>query len=104
MMYIVSVTVDSDRAAEWEAWMRAHHVQDVLDTGCFVHATMVRDEGADRDGQCAYRVAYVAPDEATFRRYQADHAAALQHDHTQRFDGCVSASREELPVIQTYLT
>lgn len=102
MMYVVSIAIDAHRAAEWEAWMRATHVPDVMATGCFAHATLARDEGADRDGRTAYRVVYVAASAAALARYQAEHAAALQQDHTRRYEGAFAASRETLPVVETF--
>jgi hypothetical protein len=41
VFYVVYVEVEADAAAEWEAYMRGHHIQEVVDTGCFKKSAIV---------------------------------------------------------------
>lgn len=102
MLYTVYIAVDEDRADEWEDWMDDVHIPDVIDTGCFEHATLARSEAGDTPHRRAYRVVYVAWSEEAFDEYQSDHAAALQADHTERYEGAFEASRDILSVIARY--
>ena len=98
MLYIVRVWVDKEVAEDWREWMRDIHIPEVVETGCFVRAYMTRDEGADTDERIAWVMVYHASSEADYERCKRDFAAALQADHTERYEGRVNASRELLPV------
>ena len=102
MLYVVFVAIDRDLADDWAAWMRDTHIPDVLETGCFADALMVRDEATDSEARLGFRFMYRAHDAAALQRYQADHAAALQADHTTRYAGSFDARRELLPVVATF--
>ena len=99
MLYTVYIAIDADRAEEWEEWMRQVHVPDVIDTGCFDHATLARDDGRDDAQRQAYRVVYRARSEEAFDDYQEKHAPALQQEHTLRYAGAFEATRDILPVL-----
>ena len=96
MLYVVHISVDADRLAEWTSWMYDAHIPDVLATGCFAWGVVARVPESD-PARRAYRISTsrTAP---TRSRYQRDHAPALQHDHTSRFEGSFSAHRELLPL------
>lgn len=99
MLYVVHIEVDNDRNDEWFMWMRASHIPDVLRTGCFSDATVVRDFEADTEQRIAYRILYRAHSDRAFERYQREFAAPLQAEHTERYDGCFAAHRELLPIV-----
>jgi hypothetical protein len=99
MLYIVHIAIDNDRNDEWFRWMRDVHIRDVIDTGCFSDATVVRDFDADTGERTAYRIFYRAYSERSFDRYQREHASALQAEHTERYQGCFDADRELLPIV-----
>ena len=99
MLYTVYIAVDEDRADEWEEWLEDVHIPDVMDTGCFAHATMARDAAHDTPHRRAYRIVYTARSEAAFDEYQQHHVDALQADHTERYEGAFEASRDILPVL-----
>lgn len=91
--YTVSLEVAPEVARDWEAWMREHHVPEVLATGCFTSARFGRPlaqvEGAER-----WVITYELATEADWRRYAAEHAPALQADHARRFGAHVRAARD----------
>lgn len=98
MLYVVHISVDADRLAEWTSWMYDVHIPDVLATGCFAWGVVARVPESDTAARRAYRIEYLAHGADALARYQRDHAPALQHDHTSRFEGSFSAHRELLPV------
>lgn len=102
MLYVVFVAIDRDLADAWTTWMRETHVPDVLATGCFADALMLRDEAADTPERLGWRFVYRAHDADALARYQANFAAALQADHTDRFAGTFDARRELLPVVERF--
>lgn len=102
MLYIVKIAVDRERAEQWEAWMRDHHIPEVMDTGYFRHGIMARDEATDSEARRGYRILYQAHSEALFHKYQEEYAEELQQEHTERYRGAFEASRELLPVIKEF--
>jgi hypothetical protein len=102
MLYIVHVNVLHDAREEWEPYMRDHHIDEVLDTGCFCAAWMARDAERDTDDSVAFTMCYESLDDASFERYMRDHAPALKLDHAERFAGRVQATRELLPIIKRF--
>jgi len=102
-MVIYNVTVSIDQAVEheWLAYMRGAHIQDVLKTGCFLECRLSRVNG-EEDGGCTYSVMYLAKDQETLDRYQAQYAPALQQDHSSHFQGKFAAFRTTLNVIEAF--
>ncbi|QDG50636.1 DUF4286 family protein [Persicimonas caeni] len=102
MLYTVYIKIDTARCNDWETWMQEVHIPDVLDTGCFAHATLARNPDADTDTRRAYRVVYRALSDEAFDTYQKEHAPQLQKEHTERYEGAFEAWRDVLPVIDGY--
>lgn len=102
MFYLVTVHIDRDIADDWQDWMRRVHIPDVVDTGCFLRAWMCRQPEDDTDGRLAFRMVYLAESREEFQRYQNDFAAALQADHTERYEGRFKASRSLCDVLDNW--
>lgn len=102
LWYIVSVAVDRERAAEWAAWMADLHIPEVVATGHFAGAWMSPDAARDTPERQAWRMVYLVKSQQDFEDYQRDDAPALQADHTTRFGGVASASREVLPITAAF--
>lgn len=98
MYYVVYAEVDAEAEVEWVAWMREHHVAEVVRTGYFDNALMLRVEGSV-GSRPAYRMIYSAADAAAIDAYLAGPAARLRAEHQARFDGRVEARREQLSVV-----
>lgn len=101
MFYVVYVEVEAETADAWEAYMRGHHIQEVVDSGCFTGAIFTAMDEAPA-GKRAFRTIYMADDRAAVDRYFATHAARLRDDHNRRFGSQVSARREVLEVISRF--
>lgn len=101
MIYQVSVWIDHEREADWLAWMRDHHIQDVLNTGHFTGAELLQGEEQPRENAC-YTIRYHAPDQAALDAYQAGPAAALKADHLARFPKVPAVQRDIFHILRTY--
>jgi hypothetical protein len=102
IMYVVSVSVPNDRAAEWETWMTEKHIADVLATDKFISATLWRVEFPESTTHTRFSVQYLAETMEQYEAYRADFAPALQTDHTNIFGTTVTASREVLNEIKSW--
>lgn len=86
--YEVTVTVREDLRGRYEVYMRERHVPDVLLTGLFVGAQMLRDD----DGR--FRVRYEVVDRAALDRYLTVHASRLRADFAAHFPEGVDVQRD----------
>ena len=93
LSYTVTVSVDADIAEEWMQWMRARHIPDVLATGLFRGARMLRVTEPPSDERRTFRFEYALADRDAFETYQREHAPRLQADHGERYAGRFAASR-----------
>lgn len=101
MIYEVTVFVNNNIAQSYETYM-AKHIQDVVNTGCFVKAEwrkIISQESEDTGFVMSYE--YLTDEH--FERYSKEYAAALQAEHTALWKGQFTASRRMLCYIQTFI-
>lgn len=96
ILYEVSGTVERELVPEYERYMREQHIPDVLATGSFVRASIVKA------GENRYRILYEVAEEATLQRYLDEHAPALRADFARHFPTGVELSREIWRVMQQW--
>jgi len=99
ILYNVTVNVADEVHEEWVDWMRTVHIQDVMNTGCFIKYKFCRLIRSQEEGT-TYSIQYFCKDMATLHSYQVKFSQKLQADHQSRFkDKCV-AFRSLLEVIE----
>lgn len=98
ILYNVTVSIDEDVHEEWLRWMMDVHIPDVLATGMFLENKICRIH-AFEEGGITYSIQYLAPDQASFDRYQSEFAPALQDAHTRKYAGKFAAFRTVLEVL-----
>ncbi len=103
VIYAVSIRVNSTVHQAWLDWMRTVHIPEVLRTGCFLHCQMQRViDPAPTADQAAYSIRYACSSMEEYQRYRQEFATALQQDHTNRFGGQFTASREVLEEVASF--
>ena len=69
IIYNVTTKVDASIADTWLQWMKQEHIPDVINTGCFEKATILRlIEVDDTDGP-TYAIQYQAESKTDYDRY-----------------------------------
>ena len=101
LLYSVTVFIDEDIEDQWYEWMIRQHIPDVMKTGHFISAEMSRILEPETS-RPAYRIEYRCANAAAYRAYAADHAPALQAEHSQRFAGRFEASRKLLALRESW--
>lgn len=102
IIYNVTLSLDASIEQEWLSWMRTKHIPDVMATSLFRECKLSRLLGEEQGGK-AYSVMYVAFSQDHLDRYQSAHAAALQEEHTVKFQGKFAAFRTELQIIEEFI-
>lgn len=103
IIYNVTVKIEHSVHQQWLDWMRAIHIADVLETGCFTAARIARLLSHQDEDGVTYAIQYICQDNADLQRYQDQYAAALQEDHRQKFKGKYVAFRTLLQVVDTFV-
>ncbi len=93
--YEVTAALDPRLGAEFERYMREHHIPDLMATGCFVSAAIARLAPG------RYRMRYEAAGTGELDRYQAEHAPRLRAEFTARYPEAVLA-REVLTLLERW--
>jgi hypothetical protein len=96
VIYEITATVAPERVAEYETFMREHHIPALLATGRFRSADLARAAPG------RYRIRYEAADQAELERYVASDAGGLRAEFTARFPSGIELSREVWTVIETW--
>lgn len=98
ILYNVTVNVDYDAADEWLNWMIEEHIPDVLATGLFGEAKIMRIL-AEEEGGKSYSVQYFCNSMEDFEKYEKEHAPALREAYNARYAGKAVAFRTLLDVV-----
>ena len=101
VLYNVTVSVSEDVHEEWLRWMKAAHIPDVLGTGCFESARLLRVHAFEQGG-ITYAVMYTAPSIDAYERYTSAHAPRLRAEHESKFNDKAVAFRTMLEVLEEF--
>lgn len=78
IVYNVTTKVSHAIAADWMAWMKAEHIPDLVNTGCFTHAVILHLLESDDEEGITYAVQYHAESRALYNRYMDQFAAGMR--------------------------
>lgn len=78
IVYNVTTKVSHAIATDWLAWMKAEHIPDLVNTGCFTHAVILHLLESDDEEGITYAVQYHAESRALYNRYMDQFAAGMR--------------------------
>ena len=96
VVYEVTAVVEHELAEEWEHYMRERHIPDVLASGWFTGASLVRAQGG------RYRICSRADSPAQLDRYLTESAPALRAEFSARYPRGVALTRETWEPVQEW--
>jgi hypothetical protein len=99
IIYNVTVKPNAAMADAWLHWMKEQHIPDVINTGCFEKATILRlIEVDDGDGP-TYAIQYQAVSKADYDRYIKKFADAMRKKMTDKWGDQFVTFRSVLQVV-----
>ena len=98
-IYNVTVNVEEDIHDQWLQWMRTTHIPEMIATGKFTHAKMLKVLVTEETGGITYSIQYLTDSKETLESYYAEDASRLRQDGMSRFAGKFVAFRTELEVV-----
>jgi hypothetical protein len=100
-MLIYNVTIQADHAIAdaWLQWMQEVHIPEVLATGCFVRAQLLRLLDTDETEGRTYATQYYAESRAQYDTYIAQYAEALRQQGRAKWGDAFVAFRTLMEVV-----
>ena len=99
IIYNVTTKVQQSIFDAWLLWIKEEHIPDVIQTGCFTHAVILRLLEVDDTEGPTYAVQYFAESEALYNNYIETHAAAMRQKGFDKWGAAFIAFRSVMQVV-----
>jgi hypothetical protein len=102
IIYNVTINIHESVHDKWMIWMQNKHIPEMLATGKFINARLVRVLVEEEMGGLTYSVQYTTDSKATLQKYYDEDAPALREEGLKLFGDKMLAFRTELQVISEH--
>ena len=102
IIYNVTTNIHESVHEKWMIWMQHKHLPEVLATGKFSSARMVRVLIEEEMGGTTYSVQYTTDSKATLEKYYLEDAPKLRDEALQLFGDKMLSFRTELELISEH--
>lgn len=102
IIYNVTTNIHESVHDQWMTWMQEKHINDVLATGKFSSARMVKVLIEEEMGGVTYSIQYITENKETLQRYYDEDAPRLRKEALALFGDKMLAFRTELELISEH--
>lgn len=102
IIYNVTTNIHESVHDRWLDWMQNKHIPEILATGKFSSARIVKVLIEEEMGGTTYSVQYTTDSKATLEQYYKDDAPKLREEALQLFGDKMLAFRTELELISEH--
>lgn len=102
IIYNVTINIDDTVREQWLKWMQEKHIPEILATGKFIKAKLVKVLIVEEMGGTTYSVQYFAENKENLEAYYKDHAPAFREEGHRLFGDKMLAFRTELELMQEF--
>lgn len=99
LIYNVTIKVHESIKAEWLVWLKEEHIPDVIQTGCFTHAIILRLMEVDETEGPTYAVQYFAESKGLYNNYIENHAPEMRQKSFDKWGDKFIAFRSVMQVV-----
>ena len=99
IIYNVTIKITNTIHADWLQWLKGEHVPEVIQTGCFTHATILRLLEIDDTEGPTYAVQYFAESKGLYNNYIENHAAIMRQKSFGKWGNQFIAFRSVMQVV-----
>ena len=99
LVYNVTIKVDVSIKEEWLAWLKEIHIPEVINTGCFTHATILQLLETDESEGPTYAIQYNAESKANYNRYIEQFAGTMRQRSFDQWGDKFIAFRSIMQVV-----
>ncbi|MES2544577.1 MAG: DUF4286 family protein [Bacteroidota bacterium] len=102
IIYNITINIHESVHDQWMKWMQEKHIDDVLATGKFTSARMVKVLIEEEMGGTTYSIQFTTDSKETLQRYYDEDAPKLREEGLQLFGDKMLAFRTELEVVSEH--
>jgi phosphoribosylamine-glycine ligase len=102
ILYNVTININESVHDQWMQWMQEKHIGEVLATGKFSAARMVKVLVEEDMGGITYSIQYTTDSKETLQRYYDEDAPRLREEGLRLFGDKMLAFRTELELISEH--
>lgn len=102
IIYNVTTNIHESVHEKWMIWMQRKHIPEMLATGKFFSARMVRVLIEEEMGGTTYSVQYSTDSKETLQKYYLEDASILQEEGLKLFGDKMLSFRTELELISEH--
>ena len=102
IIYNVTINIDQSVHDRWLEWMQTKHIGDMLATGKFTAARMVRVIIEEPMGGTTYSIQFTTDSHETLQRYYHEDAPQMREEGQRLFGDKMLAFRTELELISDH--
>ena len=102
ILYNVTINIHESVHDQWMKWMQEKHINDMLATGKFSSARMVKVLIEEDMGGTTYSIQFVTDSKETLQRYYDEDAPKLRAESASLFGDKMLAFRTELELISEH--
>jgi len=99
IIYNVTTKVDKDIQEEWLIWLKEEHITDVLNTGCFTKANILRLLETDDTEGPTYAIQYYGESKALYNLYIEKYATLVRQKSIDKWGGQFIAFRSVMQIV-----
>ncbi len=99
IIYNVTIKVDSSIQNEWLTWLKEEHLPDILNTGCFTNANILRLLETDDSEGPTYAIQYHAESKALYNLYIEKFAGFMRQKSFDKWGDQFIAFRTVMQVV-----
>jgi Domain of unknown function (DUF4286) len=102
IIYNVTTNIHESVHEKWMIWMQHKHIPEMLATGKFTSARMVRVLIEEEMGGTTYSIQYITDSKATLEKYYQEDAPKLRDEALKLFGDKMLSFRTELELISEH--
>ena len=102
IIYNVTTNIHESVHDQWMTWMQEKHIKDILATGKFTSARMVKVLIEEEMGGTTYSIQYTTDSKETLEKYYQEDAPGFREEGAKLFGDKMLAFRTELELISEH--
>ena len=99
IIYNVTIKIQRGITDAWLQWLKEEHIPDVIQTGCFSRAVILRLLEVDETDGPTFAVQYFAESKALYNNYIQNHASAMRQKGFEKWGDQFIAFRSVMQVV-----
>ena len=99
IIYNITIKVEESIKEKWLTWLKEEHIPDIINTGCFTHAAILKLLEVDETEGPTYAVQYFCESKSLYNNYIANHAAEMRQKGFDKWGDKFIAFRSVMQVV-----